>query len=59
MLGGFREHHTEFRSGFQGHHTRPRSVCDSLNAEVNTGGQSKLVGLLGWHYSPLFSVWGS
>jgi DNA-binding transcriptional regulator YdaS (Cro superfamily) len=31
-----------------------RSLCDSLNDERGTGGQSKLARLLGWHHS---TVW--
>ena len=31
-----------------------RAICDSLNAERDTGGQSKLARLLGWHYSTLW-----
>lgn len=30
------------------------AVCDSLNDERGTGGQSKLACLVGWHYS---TVW--
>jgi hypothetical protein len=29
----------------------PRAICDSLNDERGTGGQTKLARLLGWHYS--------
>jgi hypothetical protein len=28
-----------------------RAICDSLNDERGTGGQSKLARLLGWHHS--------
>jgi DNA-binding transcriptional regulator YdaS (Cro superfamily) len=31
-----------------------RAICDSLNDERSTGGQSKLAHLLDWHYS---TVW--
>jgi DNA-binding transcriptional regulator YdaS (Cro superfamily) len=31
-----------------------RAICDSLNDERGTGGQSKLARLLGWHHS---TVW--
>ena len=31
-----------------------RSVCNSLNDEHDTGGQSKLARLLGWDYSTLW-----
>ena len=31
-----------------------RVICDSLNDEHGTGGQSKLARLLGWHHS---TVW--
>jgi DNA-binding transcriptional regulator YdaS (Cro superfamily) len=31
-----------------------RNLCDSLNDERGTGGQSKLARLLGWHHS---TVW--
>ena len=31
-----------------------RVICDSLNNECSTGGQSKLARLLGWHHS---TVW--
>jgi hypothetical protein len=31
-----------------------RAICDSLNDERGTGGQSKLTRLLGWHHS---TVW--
>ena len=31
-----------------------RAICDSLNDERGTGGQSKLAGLLGWDHS---TVW--
>ena len=31
-----------------------RAICDSLNDERGTGGQTKLARLLGWHYS---TVW--
>ncbi len=27
------------------------AICDSLNDELGTGGQSKLACLLGWHHS--------
>jgi hypothetical protein len=30
-----------------------RAICDSLNDEHDTDGQSKLARLLGWHYSTL------
>ena len=30
-----------------------RAICDSLNDERGTGGQSKLARLLGWDYSTL------
>jgi DNA-binding transcriptional regulator YdaS (Cro superfamily) len=32
----------------------PRVICDSLNDERGTGGQSKLARLVGWHHS---TVW--
>jgi hypothetical protein len=28
-----------------------RAICDSLDDERGTGGQSKLAHLLGWHHS--------
>jgi hypothetical protein len=31
-----------------------RAICDSLNDERGTGGQSKLARLIGWHYSTLW-----
>jgi hypothetical protein len=31
-----------------------RAICDSLNDERGTGGQTKLARLLGWHYSTLW-----
>jgi hypothetical protein len=31
-----------------------RAICDSLNDERGTGGQSKLARILGWHHS---TVW--
>ncbi len=31
-----------------------RAICDSLNDERGTGGQSKLARLLSWHYSTLW-----
>jgi DNA-binding transcriptional regulator YdaS (Cro superfamily) len=31
-----------------------RAICDSLNNERGTGGQSRLARLLGWHHS---TVW--
>jgi DNA-binding transcriptional regulator YdaS (Cro superfamily) len=31
-----------------------RAICDSLNDERGTGGQTKLARLLGWHHS---TVW--
>jgi hypothetical protein len=31
-----------------------RAICDSLNDERGTGGQSKLARLCGWHHS---TVW--
>ena len=31
-----------------------RAICDSLNDECGTGGQTKLARLLGWHYSTLW-----
>ena len=31
-----------------------RAICDSLNDERGTGGQSKLARMLGWHHS---TVW--
>jgi hypothetical protein len=31
-----------------------RAICDSLNDERGTGGQSKLARLLGWNYSTLW-----
>jgi hypothetical protein len=31
-----------------------RAICDSLNDERGTGGQTQLARLLGWHYS---TVW--
>src|SRR5262245_42419362 len=31
-----------------------RAICDSLNDERGTGGQSRLTRLLGWHHS---TVW--
>jgi hypothetical protein len=31
-----------------------RAICESLNGERGTGGQSKLARLLGWHHS---TVW--
>lgn len=31
-----------------------RFLCDSLNDERGTGGQSKLARLLGWNYSTLW-----
>jgi DNA-binding transcriptional regulator YdaS (Cro superfamily) len=31
-----------------------RSICDSLNDERGTGGQTRLARLLGWHHS---TVW--
>ena len=31
-----------------------RALCDSLNDESGTGGQSKLARLLGWNYSTLW-----
>ena len=31
-----------------------RAICDSLNDERGTGGQSKLARLLGWDYSTLW-----
>jgi hypothetical protein len=31
-----------------------RAICDSLNDERGTGGQSKIARLLGWHHS---TVW--
>ena len=33
-----------------------RSVCNSLNDEHDTGGQSKLARLLGWDYSTLVKI---
>jgi Bacterial regulatory protein, Fis family len=30
------------------------SICNSLNDEYGTGGQSKLARLLDWHYSTLW-----
>ncbi|WP_165226260.1 helix-turn-helix domain-containing protein [Aquisphaera insulae] len=32
----------------------PRAICDSLNDERDTGGQSKLARLLGWHHSTIW-----
>jgi DNA-binding transcriptional regulator YdaS (Cro superfamily) len=31
-----------------------RAICDTLNDERGTGGQSKLARLLGWHHSTLW-----
>jgi Bacterial regulatory protein, Fis family len=31
-----------------------RAICDSLNDERGTGGQSRLARLLGWHFSTLW-----
>jgi hypothetical protein len=31
-----------------------RAICNSLNDERGTGGQSKLARLLGWHHSTLW-----
>jgi hypothetical protein len=31
-----------------------RSMCDSLNAERGTGGQSRLARLLKWHHSTIW-----
>jgi plasmid maintenance system antidote protein VapI len=31
-----------------------RSICDSLNDEHGTGGQSNLSRLLGWHHSTIW-----
>ena len=31
-----------------------RAICNSLNDEHNTGGQSKLARLLGWHRSTIW-----
>jgi hypothetical protein len=31
-----------------------RSICDSLNDERGTGGQTRLARLLGWHFSTLW-----
>jgi DNA-binding transcriptional regulator YdaS (Cro superfamily) len=31
-----------------------RAICDSLNDERGTGGQSKLARLLGWHHSTIW-----
>jgi DNA-binding transcriptional regulator YdaS (Cro superfamily) len=31
-----------------------RAICDSLNDEYGTGGQSKLARLLGWHHSTVY-----
>ncbi len=31
-----------------------RAVCDSLDDERDSGGQSKLARLLGWHYTTLW-----
>jgi hypothetical protein len=31
-----------------------RAICDSLNDERGTGGQTKLASLVGWHYSTLW-----
>ena len=31
-----------------------RDICDMLNDERGTGGQTKLARLLGWHYSTLW-----
>jgi Bacterial regulatory protein, Fis family len=31
-----------------------RAICDSLNDERGTGGQTKLARLLGWNYSTLW-----
>jgi Bacterial regulatory protein, Fis family len=31
-----------------------RAICEALDDERDTGGQSKLARLLGWHYSTLW-----
>jgi DNA-binding transcriptional regulator YdaS (Cro superfamily) len=31
-----------------------RAICDSLNEDRGTGGQSKLARMLGWNYSTLW-----
>ena len=31
-----------------------RAICDSLNDERGTGGQTKLARLLGWRHSPVW-----
>jgi hypothetical protein len=31
-----------------------RAISDSLNDERGTGGETRLAGLLGWHYSTLW-----
>jgi DNA-binding transcriptional regulator YdaS (Cro superfamily) len=31
-----------------------RAICESLNNQNGTGGQSKLARLLGWHYSTIW-----
>jgi hypothetical protein len=31
-----------------------RALCDSLNDQNGTGGQSKLARLLGWHHSTIW-----
>ena len=31
-----------------------RVICDSLNDDLGTGGQSKLARMLGWHHSTIW-----